>query len=341
MGPRDPGSRGTGGRAGDGGRVASGRRPGRALLRIVVTLVVVWVVTVAGLAAYGWARVATVAAAPASRPADAPGTTYLMVGSDSRAGLTAEQRATLHTGSVTGQRTDTILLLHVPATGGPAVLVSLPRDSWVPIPGHGRDKLNAAFALGGPRLLVETVESVTGLHVDHYVEIGFAGFAGIVDAVGGVPVCVAGPIDDEKAGLHVRGGCQVLDGRTALAYVRARYFDPRGDLGRVERQQQVLAALTHRLASPATLANPLRLARLAHAGGSSLAVGQGTGPLDAARFALGLRAATSDGGIRTTVPVADPDYRTWAGSTVRWDRPAALALFRALRADQPPPQVSR
>jgi LCP family protein required for cell wall assembly len=297
----------------------------------------VWVLMVGALGAYGWTRIDTVPAAPTSRPADAPGATYLMVGSDSRAGLSAAEQAQLHTGTTGGQRTDTILLLHVPASGGPAVLVSLPRDSWVPIPGHGRDKLNAAYSLGGPQLLVETVESVTGLHVDHYFEIGFGGFVGIVDAVGGVDVCVPSPIDDEKAGLHVTGGCQVLDGPTALAYVRARYFDPRGDLGRVERQQQVLAALADRLADPATLANPLRLARLAHFGGAALTRGEDTGPVDAARFALGLRAASGADGIRLTVPIADPDYRTSVGSTVRWDRPRALALFTALAADQVPP----
>jgi LCP family protein required for cell wall assembly len=109
----------------------------------------------------------------------------------------------------------------------PATLVSLPRDSYVPIPGHGRNKLNAAYAFGGAPLLVRTVETVTGIRIDHYAEIGFGGFVGMTDAVGGVKLCPTRNIRDKYSGLHVKKGCQEMDGATALGYVRARYFDPK------------------------------------------------------------------------------------------------------------------
>ncbi|EUA43747.1 cell envelope-related function transcriptional attenuator common domain protein [Mycobacterium xenopi 3993] len=124
------------------------------------------------------------------RPAPGRGTTWLLVGSDSRQGLTVEQQQALSTGGDTGNgRTDTILLVHVPGIGSssPTTMVSIPRDSYVPIPGYGGDKINAAFAMGGAPLLAQTVEQATGLRLDHYVEIGFSGFARLVDALGGSP----------------------------------------------------------------------------------------------------------------------------------------------------------
>ena len=124
------------------------------------------------------------------RPASGHGTTWLLVGSDSRQGLTVEQQQALATGGDTGNgRTDTILVVHVPAfgSGTPTTMVSIPRDSYVPIPGYGRDKINAAFAMGGAPLLAQTVEQATGLRLDHYAEIGFSGFAVLVDAWAGSP----------------------------------------------------------------------------------------------------------------------------------------------------------
>src|SRR5690606_33698962 len=126
------------------------------------------------------------------RPDDTPGTNWLLVGSDSREGLTKRQRKKLATGNSEGRRTDSMMLVH------------LPRDSAVSIPGHGRNKLNAAYAIGGPRLLVQTVETVTGLRVDNYMEIGFAGFVDIVDAVGGVEINVRAAVNDPKAGLKLK-----------------------------------------------------------------------------------------------------------------------------------------
>jgi LCP family protein required for cell wall assembly len=266
------------------------------------------------------------------RPAAASGTNWLIVGSDSREGLSDDEIKQLHLGKVEGRRTDTIILLHKPASGAPT-LVSLPRDSYVPIPGHGRNKLNAAYAIGGAPLLARTVETVTGLHVDHYAEVGFGGFVGMTDAVGGVELCPKRRIKDHKSGLDVQKGCQEMNGPTALAYVRARYFDPKGDLGRVQRQQEFLGAVFDEAVSPATLLNPFRIVSLGNAATTALTVDEGDGPWSLVQFALTMRAVAGGDGHRVTVPVADINYQTPAGSSVKWDRERALALFHRLAAN--------
>src|SRR5690606_38952188 len=145
----------------------------------------------------------------------------------SRDGLDAERQAELDTGGVAGRRTDTVVLVHIPEGDGKPTMVSLPRDSYVPIPGHGKDKLNAAFAYGGPQLLARTVETATGVRIDHYAEIGLGGFADMTDAIGGVDICVEEPMQDPKANLDLQAGCQTLDGPQALGYVRTRARRPR------------------------------------------------------------------------------------------------------------------
>ena len=187
-------------------------------------------------------RIPALTALP-DRPPAGSGTTWLLVGSDSRQDLTAEQQAELATGGDVGNgRTDTILLVHVPGLGSdvPTTMVSIPRDSYVPIPGYGEDKINAAFALGGAPLLAQTVEQATGLRLDHYAEIGFDGFAVMVDAVGGVTMCPPEPISDPLAGIDLPAGCQELDGRSALGYVRTR-ATPRADLDRMTNQREFMA----------------------------------------------------------------------------------------------------
>jgi len=270
------------------------------------------------------------------RPAVTPGTDWLIVGSDSREGLTAEQRRKLATGEAAGRRTDTMMLLHIPRGRSSPTLVSLPRDSYVPIPGHGSNKLNAAYAFGGARLLARTVEGVTGIRVDHYMEVGFDGFASTVDAVGGVRICVDAPMRDPKAGLSLRAGCQVLDSRKALGYVRTR-ASARGDLDRVERQREFLGALIHRATSPGVLLNPFRSVRLALSGTDAVAVDNGSHLHHLVRFLFGMRAVSRAGGVTTTVPIAGTGSVPGVGSVVRWDRPKALALFDALQHDRPVP----
>ncbi len=196
-----------------------------------------------------------------NRPAPGRGTNWLLVGSDSREGLSAGQQQDLATGGDVGSsRTDTILLVHIPGLGSstPTTMVSIPRDSFVPIPGHGEDKINSAFAMGGAPLLTQTVEQATGLRLDHYAEIGFSGFAVLVDALGGITVCPTTPINDPLAGIDLPAGCQELDGRNALGYVRTR-DTPRADLDRMVNQRQFISALLQRAAEPVGVAQSVAL----------------------------------------------------------------------------------
>ncbi len=274
------------------------------------------------------------------RVGNTPGTNWLIVGSDSRAALSEDEQAALDTGDAAGGRTDTIMLLHIPFFGGgQPTLVSLPRDSAVPIPGAGRLKLNAAFSIGGPQLLAQTVETVTGVHIDHYAEIGFAGFAGIVDAIGGVEMCLDEPIDDPLAGIDLPAGCQQLSGPQALGYVRTR-ATPAGDLDRVQRQREFLGALLNRATSPAVLLNPLRLVPLVTGVPEALTVDDGDHIWHLARLGWTMRGISSGEVVTTTVPIDGFEQLDNGGSAVSWDSEAASTLFEALADDEPvPPEV--
>ncbi len=271
----------------------------------------------------------------ADRPAAGAGTTWLLVGSDSRAGLTPAQQAQLATGGDLGNgRTDTILIVHIPALGSnaPTTMVSLPRDSYVDIPGYGKDKINAAFAAGGAPLLAQTVEEATGLRLDHYAEVGFDGFAVVVDALGGVQVCPTDPIDDPLAGISLPAGCQTLDGRSALGYVRTR-ATPRADLDRMVHQREFMAAVMHRASSPVVWLNPWRWYSVPHAAVGSLTIDSGGHVWDLARLGWALHGSTT----ALTVPIGEFTGSD-SGSVVVWDSDAADQLFEALRTDAAIPQ---
>lgn len=308
------------------------RRRRRVPVKAVVVVVVLAVIAYPlALLAVAWTHLGRVDALPANTAAT-PGRTYLVVGSDSRKGLTRAQARQLHTGAAdVGQRTDTIMLLHVPAGGGPTVLMSIPRDSYVAIPGRGHDKINAAFAFGGPKLLAQTIEQATGIQIDDYAEIGFGGFAAMVDSVGGVQICPKRDMKDPKAGLNIKKGCQQANGAVALGYARARYSDPRGDLGRVERQREVLAAIVAKATQPSTLLNPFRTFPLASSGAGALTVDQHTGPLALLRFVLGMKGAAGGNGLSLTVPVSGTGTRPGAGSVILWDDAKAGKVFAALK----------
>jgi LCP family protein required for cell wall assembly len=268
------------------------------------------------------------------RPAPGRGTNWLLVGSDSRQGLTAVQQQQLSTGGDVGAgRTDTILLVHLPRlrNHAAATMVSLPRDSYVPIPGHGRDKINAAFSIGGAPLLTRTVEQATGLRLDHYAEIGFGGFAALVDALGGVRMCPEAPIDDPLAGIDLPAGCQTLDGRDALGYVRTR-DTPRADLDRMVNQRAFMAALLRRATDPAVWLNPWRWYAVPHAVVDALTLGRDDHVWDLARLGWALH------GPATTMTVPIGEFASAeAGSVVVWDHAEAGALFAALASDAPVP----
>jgi LCP family protein required for cell wall assembly len=277
---------------------------------------------------------------------------YLLVGSDDRAGLTPAQIDQLHVGAATstnagGRRSDTMILLHLSAGDDKATLISLPRDSYVTIPAYtdsrgvhhpaSKNKLNAAYELGGARLTVQTVELATGLHIDHYVEIGFEGFVHMVDAVGGVKVCSTTPLKDPKSGLDIPAGTTTLDGAKALGYVRARYVDPTADLGRMKRQQAFLGSLFRTALSTRVLLDPFKLNDFLSATLSSVTLDQGLTRDDLIALATRTRGLSPSAVVFGTVPLANVNYRPSPalGSTVLWDHTKALALFHALQADQP------
>jgi len=232
--------------------------------RVVSTLLAVMILAVAGVFGTAFWIDTTLHRIPAladyaDRPAEGKGTTWLLVGSDSRQGLTPEQQAELGTGGDIGNgHTDTIMLVHMPApwSDAPTTMVSIPRDSYVEIPDYGTDKINASFAVGGAPLLAQTVEQATGLRLDHYAEVEFDGFARLVDAVGGVTMCPPEPISDPLAGIDLPAGCQKLDGPNALGYVRTR-ATARADLDRMVNQRQFMSTLMHRAASPTVVLNQI------------------------------------------------------------------------------------
>jgi LCP family protein required for cell wall assembly len=317
-------------------KTARGRRPkpprppksrGRKVLRVIGIVLAAWLAYLIVVPIIAWGQVERVDYVPeGDRPERQPGTTYLLLGSDSRSGLSKEEQKEYGTGSTAGQRTDTIMILYVPRRGEPA-LISIPRDSYLEIPGNGSNKINAAYSIGGPQLMTATVEQNTGLRIDKYVEVGFGGFVNVINAIGGVEMCLKDPIKDSDAHIDLEAGCQNLEGNDALGYVRARKSDARGDLGRVERQRQMLAAIAKKAASPATVLNPVRYWRLANSGADSLAVGKGTSMFSVARMLMAMGEASGKGGLSLTVPISNPNATTSAGSSVLWDEEQAQAMF--------------
>jgi len=281
-------------------------------------------------------------AMPNKQIADTAGTNWLLVGSDSRAGLSWTQQKGLHTGGDFGApRSDTIMIVHI-GTNGKPTLISLPRDSWVTLPKHKSDdgtyrndyfnKINASFSIGGSKLLIRTVERNTGLHIDHYMSVGLLGVKSLADSVGGVRLCPKQNYDDRDSGLHIKRGCQIVDGKTALAYVRMRHADPLGDIGRVQRQQEFVAAVLHKSLSPTVLLNPISVRSLGSAATAAVSVGQGESLADLGKFALAMRAISKGSGKTMTVPIATANGFRAGQSVVLWDESKARKLFKTLGA---------
>ncbi|MBA2951680.1 LCP family protein [Streptomyces himalayensis] len=275
------------------------------------------------------------------RPAEGEGTNYLIVGSDSREGMTAEEKKKLHTGSAEGKRTDSMMILHVGANGN--TMISLPRDSNVVIPtfvgsesgktfpGTGRQvKLNAAYAEDGPELLVRTVEYNTGLHIDHYAEIGFAGFAKIVDAVGGVEMDIPKAFKDKNSGADFQAGKQTLNGEQALAFVRTRYAFPGSDLARTKNQQKFLAALASQAATPSTVLNPFKLYPTMGAGLDTLVVDKDMSLFDLASMFWAMKGITGGDGTSMNMPLSG----NAANGNLQWDTTKVKTLVNELKNDE-------
>ncbi|MFE9248790.1 LCP family protein [Streptomyces sp. NPDC007088] len=306
---------------------------------------VVLLVLVLGVAGYGtwlylWAghrlRTTSALAPYPGRPAASKGADWLLIGSDSRSGLSAGERRRLHVGGDAGRNTDTLMVVHY-GDNGP-YLVSIPRDSYVAIPGHGKNKINAAYALGGAKLLTRTVEQATGLRLDHYAEVDFPGFVDVVDSLGGVRICVPkGGLRDSHSGADFGAGCQRMNGVQALAYVRARYTDPEGDLGRVKRQRQLVSAVAHEAFSASVVLNPWELVPFLRTSFDAVTVDDDTDVRALLGLARRMRDLSDGKGATTTVPVSAEPQVSGVGDVVVWKEPDARALFRALREDRPIP----
>ena len=268
---------------------------------------------------------------------------FLLVGSDTREGLKAGE-GPQGTGDdfVTGQRSDTMILVHLSKKRDIAQIVSFPRDLYVTIPAHTnkageavperKNKLNSAFEAGGPGLLVQTLEMYSGIDINHYVEVNFNGFKRIVEAVGGVEVCLPRPAKDRLSGIDLPAGRHTLDGDMALAYVRQRQGLPRGDIDRVIRQQQFMGSVFRKATG---MRNPLRVDRLIRAGISAVRVDEGLDLKDLAK--LGLKMDPNNI-LFSELPVTDISYNPPGpvGSTVLLDEAGAEEVFRQIREDQAP-----
>jgi LCP family protein required for cell wall assembly len=269
----------------------------------------------------------------AGRPAAGAGTNWLIAGSDSRQGLTKKQERAYSTGYVSGSgRSDTVMILHIPSNGGRPVLISIPRDSYVNIPGHGMDKINAAYSIGGPALLAQTIQSDTGLYINHFMDIGFGGFVQVVNAVGGVRMCLSTSLKDAASGVHLKKGCQVLSGGEALAYVRDRHEFASQDLQREQDQRIFLKALLTKMTSPSVMFNPFAALPAASGVVGTLTVDQGTNLYQLVQVAMAMKDP-----LTTTVPIATANDPTWAGDAVLWNSSQANELWDALKTDQTVP----
>jgi len=275
----------------------------------------------------------------------------LLVGSDNRAGLTRAQIRELWVGGTevaAGARSDTMLLIHISKARDSAVIVSLPRDSLVTIPEHissadstktvpaRQNKLNAAFNFGGAPLLISTLENATGLRIDHYIEINFLGFKNIIDALGGIDVCINKSINDKKSNLVLDAGLQTLDGIQALKYVRARYFDGLGDIGRMKRQQEFMSAVLRKATSTGTLLNPIKLVNFFNAAIKTVTTDEELSKNDLLTLGKQLKNLSANKVRTLTVPLSNANGRVAGlGSVVIWDNALAPELFNRLLNDQP------
>ena len=296
-------------------------------LRWIAVVLVLLIVLVAARAAILWHKVNTgVGRVDAlSGAADTDGETWLIVGSDARGGPIQDETE--------GARADSIMLLHK-APNGKAALISLPRDTYVEIPDEGGDKINAAYSYGGPELLVRTVEELSGLTVDHYVEVGMGGVQEMVDAVDGVEVCLDYDVDDPDSGLTwdtSQGTCQTVDGTRALAYSRMRKSDPTGDIGRGLRQRAVISAVVSKAMGVQTLVNFSRQDALVDAGTGALTIDRDSGTASLLGMLMAFRSASGDG-LTGAPPIESLDYEPGGiGAAVLLQDETAPDFFDKLR----------
>lgn len=276
-----------------------------------------------------------------NRPQAGHGMNVLLVGTDGRDRISEEERRKYRLGGAPCHCTDTIMIVHISEDRERASVVSLPRDSYAEVPAvDGRKahpiKINAAYAEGGPNLTVRTVEHMTHVKIDHYLEVDFTSFMKTVDVVGGVQICTAEPLKDSYTGLDLPAGRHRLMGGEALQYVRARHVDSDSDLGRVHRQQRFMAALVERATSSGILLNPMRFRDVTRAVLGSVRADKGFGTGELLDLGRAMRNFSPSSSEFTTVPIGQLEYEVKGiGSTVKWDTAQAERLFRALREDKP------
>lgn len=268
----------------------------------------------------------------------------LVVGDDSRVGATPQQLATENTQQDGGSNnTDTIIVLHLAPNNGPATLISFPRDSFVPIPGHGTFKINAAYAYGeadhkggGPALLTQTIENLSGLHIDHFISVGLYQFINIANAIGGVKVCIStrGGAHDHFSGIDLPQGVSTISGAQALAFVRQRHGLPEGDIDRIKRQQRFITAVVQKAKSernPATINDVLEKVT------SSLTVDSGLSGIALAKLADRLKSLSPADVRFVTIPTENIDAMTASGvSYVKLDPTAIKNFFANIKAERDP-----
>ena len=352
------------GRSRPGATDAAPSRPGapRRLARAVRVLAAVLSVLVLAGSGWGWylgrvaeASVGRTDAIPTEGNADAQGGEHagqemnlLLVGRDSRAGLTPEQQQELSTGDTEGLlNTDSMILAHLPADGSAAAFVSIPRDLYVSIPGHGKGKLNSAFGAGyndaegneaerdaaGARLLIQTISAVTGVQIDHYAEVNLLGFFNLSTIVGGVQVNLCEAVDDPNSGARFPAGVQTISGADALKFVRQRDGLPRTDIDRQVRQQVFLAGLIRNVLSQDLLLNPAKQREVIEQVGTSVTVDQGLSLFD---LAAQMQAVQPSAITFQTIPGL-MDAREDAGLVLEAADPAALKAFFASLSATPEP----
>ncbi|WP_282697134.1 LCP family protein [Streptomyces sp. CC208A] len=305
----------------------------------------------AALLALAPGALASALGGPSELPYPARGLNLLVVGTDSRAGITADEKERFRLGGQDCDCADVVMLVHVSAANDRVSVVSLPRDSLVELPGPHTDrrtgkvhdahlaKLNAAHAEGGSSLSVETVEAVTGLRVHRFLAVDFRRFMDAVDQVdGGVPICTAKPLKDPATGLDLAVGTTRVDGGGGLQYVRSRKADGEMDFGRIRKQHKFVVNMLDRLRSGGILDDPARLRALASTLRGTAAADRGVTAAELLVLATRLKEVGPSRTEFATVPVRGFNPLVeGVGSTVGWDEEGAAEVFARLRADRPLP----
>jgi LCP family protein required for cell wall assembly len=273
---------------------------------------------------------------------------YLIVGSDTREGLTRAEIKKLRVGGTevaAGKRSDTMLLVHISKKRDKAAIISIPRDTYAQIPEHENSqgklipavysKINSAFNWGGAPLLIQTFEEMSGLRIDHYIEVNFVGFVRMVDALGGVEICTKRDIDDPKSHLVLPAGRHVLDGLDSLKYVRTRYFDGLGDLGRMKRQQEFAGAMLRKATSAGVLLNPVKMVDFIGSALDSVVTDEGLNQSDLLTLGKQLRNLSASNVRTLTIPLKYYNYsKNGVSGAVLWDPVLAPELFNRIKNDE-------